>query len=263
MTSPVGAHAVFLKERYGSDVKVIFAGPCAAKKLEADDPDSGLEIALTFKRLNRWLTEEGIDLNGEAAAGAAFEPVGAEEGRLYAFEGGMVETVRSLQNDEKTVYLTVSGLNNMDRLLSGSVPQNTDVKLFIECLACEGGCVNGPGMPGRGDRLEDILRIARPGCMKSSENRKDTTEIRKQFTPEPIEKTDAGTGESRVRGYRKTQSRRRIELRRLRLPNLPQFCGGGCLRKSGKGDVRFLSEAIGAKQKQCADQIHSVRRRHR
>lgn len=190
MTSPVGAHAVFLKERYGSDVKVIFAGPCAAKKLEADDPGSGLEIALTFKRLNRWLTEEGIDLNGEAAAGAAFEPVGAEEGRLYAFEGGMVETVRSLQNDEKTVYLTVSGLNNMDRLLSGSVPQNTDVKLFIECLACEGGCVNGPGMPGRGDRLEDILRIARPGCMKSSENRKDTTEIRKQFTPEPIEKTD-------------------------------------------------------------------------
>lgn len=189
MTSPAGAHAVFLKEHYGDDVKVIFAGPCAAKKLEADDASTDLEIALTFKVLGQWLNDAGISLRDESAEGA-FEPVGAEEGRLYAFEGGMVETVRSAQNDEKTAYITVSGLNNIDRLLSGAVPNDSAVKLFIECLACEGGCINGPGMPVRGDRLEDILRIARPGCMKSSENRESRTEIAKQFPIEPVEEPE-------------------------------------------------------------------------
>ena len=49
--SPMLAHGKDIKERYGDDYKVIFIGPCIAKKDEVDNSDF-IDAALTFKELD-------------------------------------------------------------------------------------------------------------------------------------------------------------------------------------------------------------------
>ncbi|WP_302568591.1 [Fe-Fe] hydrogenase large subunit C-terminal domain-containing protein, partial [Culturomica massiliensis] len=56
--SPLLAHARLLKSKYGEDTKVIFAGPCIGKKIEADNHKELVQIAITFKDLRQWLGEE-------------------------------------------------------------------------------------------------------------------------------------------------------------------------------------------------------------
>lgn len=54
IVSPMIAHAKILKELYGDDIKIIFAGPCIGKKSEADTYGGLVEVAITFKDLRTW-----------------------------------------------------------------------------------------------------------------------------------------------------------------------------------------------------------------
>ena len=60
MLSPMLAHARILNDYYGNDLKVIFAGPCICKKLEADHFKDLVEVAITFKDLKNWFEKENI-----------------------------------------------------------------------------------------------------------------------------------------------------------------------------------------------------------
>jgi len=140
-----------LREACGEDAKVVFFGPCAAKKNEADAHPGELALAIVFPALEEFLRENGIDLADEADEEA---PVlgPAEEGRFYCVEGGMNDTLRD--GSDKVRYISVSGLDHFRQLLSGfdpadfrRHPERYARKLFVEALACPGGCVNGPAMP--------------------------------------------------------------------------------------------------------------------
>jgi iron only hydrogenase large subunit-like protein len=192
--SPVGAHSKFLKKFYkDDDIKVVFFGPCAAKKLEADNENIDLDVALTFQDLDNWFKEEKIFLDEIHLENDNFYfiPENAEEGNIYAFEGGMIETLRDKNNNKNDIcYITISGLFNIDRILSNDMPNNLDVKLFIECLACEGGCINGPGTIGKSYKLSDILEIAKPKYIKNSLDRKNITDIFKDYKNSTDEKSN-------------------------------------------------------------------------
>ena len=88
--SPLLSHARLLRREFGEDIGVVFFGPCAAKKNEADRHPALLDLALTFEDLAEWLASENID---PAAIGpndrAEMVPEGAREGKIYAVEGGM------------------------------------------------------------------------------------------------------------------------------------------------------------------------------
>jgi len=157
--SPALTHARRLRQLYGNDIGIVFIGPCAAKKQEADRHPELLDLALTFPTLARWFEENHINPAAINEPTAEFVPNAAEEGRIYAIEGGMADTVRDPQADD-CCYLTISGLANIDQILSGKVPDTAGKKVFIECLACDGGCINGPAMQQGGGKLEDIIRIA-------------------------------------------------------------------------------------------------------
>ena len=60
LPSPARAHARRLKETYGQDVKVVFFGPCAAKKNEADAHPDELSLSVIFPAMERLLDERGI-----------------------------------------------------------------------------------------------------------------------------------------------------------------------------------------------------------
>ncbi len=148
LPSPVRAHCRLIKESCGAASKVVFFGPCAAKKNESDAHPDELSLAVLFPALEELLAERGIKFDEESDL--ALGP--AEEGRFYSVEGGMNDTLRDGRKDVR--YVSVSGLEDFRRMLEDFDPKDFKLhperytrKLFIEVLACPGGCVNGPAMP--------------------------------------------------------------------------------------------------------------------
>lgn len=146
--SPMLAHGQLLHELYGADIGVVFIGPCIAKKCEADEFGQWVDTALTFEDLNRWL--EQTDLlpeKGAAVDEKPFVPYTAKEGALYPMVGGMNETLRLGLKDNPARLLSVAGLRNIRHALEGLKQMPPTEPVFLELLACDGGCLGGPCVP--------------------------------------------------------------------------------------------------------------------
>ena len=60
VVSPMIAHARILKKEHGDDLKVVFVGPCIAKKKEADNSNE-IDYALTFEEFLELFNESNIE----------------------------------------------------------------------------------------------------------------------------------------------------------------------------------------------------------
>ncbi|MFW6245584.1 MAG: [Fe-Fe] hydrogenase large subunit C-terminal domain-containing protein [Fibrobacterota bacterium] len=150
LSSPLLAHCVMLRQMYGEDIGIVFAGPCIAKKHEADSHPGLLDVAITFEDLSKWFEAEKITLSEQPLQQEErFIPRDSENGALYPIEGGMIETIRNRVREEDAVFLTLSGVSNIRSALETLDNEVTDRRLFIELLACENGCVAGPKATNR------------------------------------------------------------------------------------------------------------------
>lgn len=142
--SPLMTHSKMLKETFGDDISIVFVGPCIGKKNEVTY--SGLfDVALTFEELRMWFNEEIIDITKVARDNKfKFVPESAYEGTLYPIDGGMNQTIRKSGINDNVQLLEVCGLSALQRALKNLDPEKLDKTIFIEALACEGGCVGGP-----------------------------------------------------------------------------------------------------------------------
>jgi len=138
--SPLLAHCKLLRREYGPEVGIVFIGPCIAKKLEADAHPHLLDVALTFADLRRWFEDRGI-VPGASTAEDVFIPGPAREGALYPMDGGMIRGIQGAGLPPVN-FMAFSGIPNLQEALKGL--EGDEHGLFLELLACEGGCVNGP-----------------------------------------------------------------------------------------------------------------------
>lgn len=144
--SPMLTHAKMLRHWYGEEIGVVFIGPCIAKKSEADDYSKLVDVAITFKELQQWFEKEKI--NPEALNTpniSQFMPFEAGEGAVYPVDGGMIDTIKQHKTQTNRTYLNFSGLTQVCEVLDEIENLKTDHPVFLELLACEGGCINGPG----------------------------------------------------------------------------------------------------------------------
>jgi iron only hydrogenase large subunit-like protein/PAS domain-containing protein len=142
--SPLLVHSTMLRQHYGPDIAIVFIGPCGAKKNEGDRHPELLDAVITFTNLQNWFREAGIDpaaLVPEAED--RFVPESAREGALYPIEGGMIDTVRMQGGGDRVHYSTVGGLRGIEHVLGGLRPEIVTLPIFLELLACRGGCING------------------------------------------------------------------------------------------------------------------------
>jgi hypothetical protein len=158
--SPLMAHAAMLRQWFGEDIRVVFIGPCVAKKNESDDFNSLIDAALTFKDLRAWFEEEGIlpglvRMNGPAE----FVPFSAADGALYPLDGGMTTTLRRAASMPDVSYMHISGMENIKAALDGVSALQSNIKLFLELLVCDGGCINGPGITSQKGTIVKNLQI--------------------------------------------------------------------------------------------------------
>ena len=139
--SPLQTHSAYLRHIYNEDLVIVFIGPCIAKKMEADMTPGFPDLALTFNELRAWLDEEGIDLSAIEAEDVDFIPARAGTSTIYPIEGGQIASSK-LWGDRAfgSGALAFSGIDQvMSALQDGSCGLP-----FLELLACDGGCVNGP-----------------------------------------------------------------------------------------------------------------------
>lgn len=144
VVSPMVAHGRYIKKLYGNDVKVVFLGPCIAKKQEAmgDERVTGaIDAILTFEELAIWLEEEKISTHD-----CEDKPMGnpdPEINRMYPISGGVIQSVLAKEETDTYHKVFVDGLGNCMEMLDCLKRGELD-HCFIEANVCEGGCTKGP-----------------------------------------------------------------------------------------------------------------------
>ncbi|MBU1107765.1 MAG: 4Fe-4S binding protein [Candidatus Riflebacteria bacterium] len=145
VASPMLAHAAIIRQKLGVDCKVVFIGPCIAKKSEADN-SSGMQkidCVLTFNELDEWFERENIQLDRLEDSRFDDEPGG--EARFFPLPGGLTRTAKIGSDSLAASIIAVSGFSEIHKLFE-NLKKNGE-NLFVEPLFCAQGCVNGPGAP--------------------------------------------------------------------------------------------------------------------
>ncbi|HSW40425.1 MAG TPA: [Fe-Fe] hydrogenase large subunit C-terminal domain-containing protein, partial [Acidobacteriota bacterium] len=186
--SPLLAHTKILRGAFGDSIAVVFFGPCIAKKNEADSHPDLLNLALTFRDLHELFERERIDpASLSPGAEDRFVPHAAQEGALYPIERGMIRTIETLGVKNEAGFVTVSGLNALHRALKGLELDPNHPPVFIEALACEGGCVNGPCTAVKNSTLMRRLRIEEAADIPDSiTDRPSEPDITQAYPPAPV-----------------------------------------------------------------------------
>ena len=161
IASPLLAHARYIKEKFGKECAVIFAGPCIAKKRESDVWHEDVDCAISFDDLRRWMEEEGVQIGGACsdAVPDAFAPFRAAKGALYPMDGGMIAAIKRYGPPADCDMIAVTGIDEIGAALKGINAETLPRPLFVELLACHGGCVNGPLASKRTPTLQKHVSI--------------------------------------------------------------------------------------------------------
>lgn len=144
VVSPMIAHGMMIKKQMGSDVKVVFLGPCIAKKRESQDlrHEGYVDAVLNFNDISRWLQDEDIVI--EDCEDIPFVHMNPRVNRLYPVTNGVVNSVLATEKqvDKYRKFYVHGEKNCMD--LCRSMIRGEISGCFIEMNMCSGGCIKGP-----------------------------------------------------------------------------------------------------------------------
>ena len=145
--TPMVFTARLLKKKFPG-CKVVFVGPCAAKKLEAIRADirSDVDFVLTFEELMGMFEAKDIDWATIPESEGLNEGTGA--GRYFAVSGGVAKAVTDLVHKEhpdlEINTARAEGLRDCRKLMALAKAGKYKGYL-LEGMGCPGGCVAGPG----------------------------------------------------------------------------------------------------------------------
>ena len=148
MTYTPMVYTARLAKREHPGCKVVFIGPCAAKKLEAMDHEirTDVDFVLTYEELMGIFEAKEVDFSALEAGEDLTD--GTSAGRGFAVAGGVAAAVQGLIEKEHpgAEFKTqrADGLRECRKLLMLAKAGKLDGYL-LEGMACPGGCVAGAG----------------------------------------------------------------------------------------------------------------------
>ena len=168
--SPMATIARYIKERDKS-ARIVFIGPCTAKKEEAlrVDVSPYVDVVVTFEELQALFDSRDIDTSilpdlpfaGASALGRGFARTGGVSAAIAA-------TLAESGSDFALKPVICDGIVECDRALlrlsKGALDAN-----FIEGMACVGGCIGGAGCLTHAERdKESVDRYAKDASTATS-----------------------------------------------------------------------------------------------
>lgn len=151
--SPMATLAKYIKET-DKNSKVIFIGPCTAKKYEAqlDNVKPYIDAVLTFEELQALFDSLDIDitkLDEDVLDNASYF------GRIFARSGGLTDAVKEALKEQNLDFdlkpVTCDGIEAC-RVALLKKSKNVLDGNFIEGMACVGGCIGGAGCLTHGEK---------------------------------------------------------------------------------------------------------------
>ncbi|MBE7022191.1 MAG: 4Fe-4S dicluster domain-containing protein [Ruminococcaceae bacterium] len=151
--SPMATLANYIKETE-ANAKVVFIGPCTAKKAEAqlEDVKPYVDAVMTFEELQALYDSKGIDittLEEDVLENASYF------GRIFARSGGLSDAVaQGLKEQNIEFDLKAIPCNGIEACKMALLKKSKGVldANFIEGMACVGGCIGGAGCLTHGEK---------------------------------------------------------------------------------------------------------------
>ena len=151
------AHMAMLLKKKDPTAKIIFIGPCIAKKAETlyEETSKYVDCTITFEEMQAMFDAKGIDLKQMPAITL---DRASYFGRTFARCGGLAAAVEQALKEQgvtedvfRLKAVSCSGIADCNvallKALKGKLEEN-----FIEGMACESGCIGGPACLSHGAR---------------------------------------------------------------------------------------------------------------
>lgn len=171
--SPMAAIAKYIKE-HEAPCKVIFIGPCTAKKAEVkkESVKEFVDVAMTFEELQALFDSKEIDITaleeGTLDNASYF-------GRIFARCGGLSDAVaEGLKEHNVTDFeLKACSCDGIEACRVALLKKSKNLldANFIEGMACVGGCIGGAGCLTHGERNKtEVDKYGREALEKTIED---------------------------------------------------------------------------------------------
>jgi signal transduction histidine kinase/Fe-S-cluster-containing hydrogenase component 2 len=162
IVSPMIAMARVLHRLHGEGLRVVFVGPCLAKKGEAASElvRGEVDAVLTFAELREMFTR--ASLTPVAAAASDFDPPHPGAGALFPITGGLLQAAGIQEDLLAGEVITADGRTGFVEAVKEFDSGDMEAKL-LEVLCCN-GCIMGAGMSsqeplfGRRSRVSKYVR---------------------------------------------------------------------------------------------------------
>jgi signal transduction histidine kinase/Fe-S-cluster-containing hydrogenase component 2 len=158
IVSPMVAMARALRSLYGKDLRIVFIGPCVAKKAEAasDQIAGDVDEVITFRELREMFEIHG--LAGQTTEPSDFDPPHPMLGAVYPLSRGDLQAAGIAEDMVTSEVVATEGLDNfvgaLEELASGTLDMG-----MLDLLCCA-GCIMGPGLTTRETALLRRKRLA-------------------------------------------------------------------------------------------------------
>jgi iron only hydrogenase large subunit-like protein/nitrogen-specific signal transduction histidine kinase len=142
IVSPMVAMSRVVRARYGNDLKIVFIGPCVAKKAESTEVDE----AITFSELRELF--DLFKITTENCQPADFDQPAGGRGAIFPVTRGLLQTANI--NDDAITGNIIAAEGRID--FQGALKEYEAGLIrnqHMELLACE-GCIMGPGLSKNG-----------------------------------------------------------------------------------------------------------------
>jgi len=144
VVSPMIALGRYIRAGHDGQLRLVFIGPCIAKKQEIRDPEvTGIiDQALTFKELKAMFQLAEID--PELCSPVPLDEPHPGIARIFPVSGGLLRTA-ALKADLLDDEIVVSEGKDRTLRLLGALQRKRLHARFLDLLLCE-GCIDGPVM---------------------------------------------------------------------------------------------------------------------
>lgn len=159
IVSPMVAMARVLRIEYGPDIKIVFIGPCIAKKDEArsDLVSNEVDEALTFEEVRRMLDARGLD--HRTVEPSDFDPPIGGIGALFPISKGLLQTANIEEDLLSGDIVSADGRTTFTEAIKEFETGDLDARL-LDILCCT-GCIMGAGMTTRAPLFSRRSRISK------------------------------------------------------------------------------------------------------
>ena len=161
IVSPMVAMSRVVRSKYGNDVKIVFIGPCVAKKAESTEIDE----AITFSELRELF--DLFKITPENSQSSDFDQPTGGRGAIFPVTRGLLQTANI--NDDAITGNIIAAEGRID--FQGALKEfeaGLIKNQHMELLCCE-GCIMGPGLSKNGKQYNRRALVSSYANVKMKE----------------------------------------------------------------------------------------------